>query len=150
MMPRQQFIKDQAEPLVAILTAQCSDLEALLTLARTETAAVERCDFAEVMRVVEQRAALGSRLEVYHRQIAEMRQQLGDDELQPILNSALCDSAVRLATEVQAQDARTRPLLQAAGQDASQQLSKLSQSRRTIGAYLNEGPAVSIACDQHV
>lgn len=149
-MSRQRFLNDQAEPLIELLTAQCADLESLLDLARTETAAAEQCDFAEVMRVVEKRATLGNRLEVYHRQIAEMRQQLSADQLTPILKGALVNSTIRLATEIQAQDARTRPLLQAASDEASQQLSKLGQGRRTIGAYLNEGHSVSVACDQRV
>lgn len=147
-MSRRHTIDHQADSLIALLTAQCADLEALLALARSETTAAERCDFAEVMRVVEERSALGARLEVYHRQIADIRRKLSDDELSPMLEGALVNSTMRLAAEIQAQDARTRPLLLAAGSEASRQLSKLGQIRRTIGAYLNDGRPVSIACDQ--
>ncbi|MEJ7713932.1 MAG: hypothetical protein WKF84_29825 [Pyrinomonadaceae bacterium] len=48
--------------MISLLTAQCADLEALLSLARQETAAAVKNDFAEVMCLVEERAALGSRL----------------------------------------------------------------------------------------
>ncbi len=144
-------VVQQAEPLIEILAAQCTDLEALLRLAQRETAAAERKNFGEMMQVIDERATLGDRLEVYHRQIAEMRTRLSDASLTPILSSEVAQQTVRLAADIQAQDARTRPLLLQARTDTLLQLNQTQQSRKGVGAYLREGysPA-SIACDQRV
>lgn len=154
MNPHRQRITTQSDSIMALLAAQCADLEVLLTLAHRETTAAENNDFAEVMYVVEERGRLGHRLEIYHRQIAEMRTHLSGAALGPILTSEIAQQTIRLATDIQTQDARTRPLLVAAQEEAAQQLGALDQSRRHVNAYMREGRggggSFSVACDQRV
>jgi hypothetical protein len=133
--------------LMELLIAQCADLEALLALARRETDAAERGDFDELMRVVEARATLGERLEVYHRQIAELRQRLGAAG-EAALRSAAAAQATTLATEILALDARTRPLLLSTRNQLSEECLRLDQTRRGANAYLREGHRPPIAYDQ--
>jgi hypothetical protein len=144
-------VERQVEPLLDLLAAQCADLEALLLLARRETRAAEDLNFSEVMRVVEERATLGGRLEVYHRQIAELRTRCGDVSLAPILGGEIARQTLRLAADIQAQDARTRPLLLQAQSETRRELTQLTQNRRGVGAYLRDGAtAIPVACDQRV
>src|SRR5690349_12119924 len=98
------------DSLIDILFAQYGDLEALLALARRETAAVEEQDFERLFEVMKDRATLGERLEVYHRQLAEMRARLGD-VLAPALASPLTARTAAIVAAIRLQDARTRPLL---------------------------------------
>lgn len=147
MLPPAQAIEAQSDSLIAILADQCGDLETLLALARSETRAVEARDFGEVMRVVSERAALGERLESYHRQLAELRQRLGES-CEPGLRSAAAARSVALVVEIQAQDARTRPLLLAAQCELLDESLKLDQARRGVGAYLRDARhTASTACD---
>ena len=143
-------IAAQSDSIIDLLVAQCVDLEALLSLARRETKAAEQMDFEEVLRVVKDRATLGERLEVYHRQIADMRMRLGD-AAEDGLKSEAAARAARLAANILAQDARSRPLLLAAHSEAEQSLSRLKQGRSGASAYLRraERPE-AIACDQRV
>ena len=147
MLPPAQSIEAQSDSLIGILADQCGDLETLLALARSETRAVEARDFGEVMRVVSERAALGERLESYHRQLAELRQRLGE-ACKPGLRSAAAARSVALVVEIQAQDARTRPLLLAAQCELQDESLKLDQARRGVGAYLRDPRHMaSTACD---
>ena len=147
MLPPAQAIEAQSDSLIGILANQCGDLETLLALARSETRAVEARDFGEVMRVVSERAALGERLESYHRQLAELRQRLGE-ACDLGLRSAAAARSVALVVEIQAQDARTRPLLLAAQCELLDESLKLDQARRGVGAYLRDARhAASTACD---
>lgn len=138
----------QADSLMEILSAQCADLEALLGLARLETEAAATGDFAAVMGLVERRVPLVERLEVYHRRIAELRAKLGEGT--PGLHGLpLTDRTVRLAAEIQEQDARTRPLLMRAFEETALSLSRLDRGRRGTSAYLRDGRPESVACDRH-
>src|SRR5215208_851796 len=103
----------QYDSLIDILFAQYGDLEALLQLARRETAAVEQQNFEQVMEVVKERATLGQRLEVYHRQLAEMRARLGE-AYTSALENPVAARTVSVISAIKLQDARTRPLLLAA------------------------------------
>ena len=69
-------VKDNSESLIELLGAQCSDLEQLLALARQETAAAQEGKFLKIWDIVSERAAIGKRLETYHRQISELRGNL--------------------------------------------------------------------------
>ncbi len=142
-------IEAEAESVIEILAAQCADLEALLTLARRETKAAEQCDFEEIMRVVQERATLGERLEIYSRQIGELRLRMGE-----AAESTLCDQvaarAVKLVVSIQSQDARSRPLLLAQRSEAADALSRLKEGRRGTSAYLRDARREAIACDQHL
>jgi hypothetical protein len=130
-----------------LLIAQCADLEALLELARREEAAAEARNFDEMLRVVEGRATLGERLEVYHRQIAELRQRMGE-AAEPALRTPVARQVTALASEILAQDARTRPLLVAARNELAQERLRLDRGRSGVSAYLQDGNKISIACDQ--
>jgi phosphoenolpyruvate carboxylase len=146
-MNHRASIESQADTLLDLLIGQCDDLEKLLALSRRETEAAERRDFEEVLRVVAERATLGERLEVYHRQIAELRARLGE-RAEPVMRGQAVTRAVDLAHSVLAQDQVTRPLLLAAREEAMSGQRQLAHSRRGVSAYLQEGPHAPLACDQ--
>ncbi len=138
-----------ADSLIVILTEQCAELESLLALARRETDAASANDFEEVMRIVEERATIGERLEVYHRQIAELRGRLGEANA-PSLKSDIARRTVRLALEVQSQDALTRPLLVSLKDKAMDSLARVVERQRGSSAYLRDAPPVPVACDRRI
>jgi hypothetical protein len=146
-MNRGASIESQADTLLDLLIGQCEDLEKLLALSRQETEAARRKDFEEVLRVVAERATLGERLEVYHRQIAELRARLGE-RAAPVMSCQAVARAVDLAHSVLAQDNVTRPLLVAVRDEAAEQQRQLAHSRRGVSAYLQEGSHAPLACDQ--
>lgn len=137
----------EADTLLDLLIAQCVDLEALLTLSRSEAAAVEARDFDEVIRLTAERATLGERLEVYHRQVAEMRQRLGT-AAETVMHSPMATRITELVNRIVAQDNYTRPLLFEVRQEIDQQTQRLTQAQRGLTAYLNEGRPPAVACDQ--
>lgn len=141
------FIESHADSVIEILAAQCTDLEVLLALARQETDAAERLDFDRLLQVTRDRAALGERLEVYHRQIAQMRANM-QDGFDSVIGSESALRVTTLITEIQTQDAHTRPLLIAAKSEAAEQIGQLDQVRRGVAAYMRDGRGSSIACDQ--
>jgi hypothetical protein len=132
--------------LLDLLIAQCADLETLLSLARRSLAAAEASDFAEVLRVVEERATLGERLETYHRQIAEMRLRLGD-AAEPAIQGAVARRAAMLASEVLTTDARSRPLLVAARGRLAGECLRVDRTKRGLSAYLRDGRKSALVCD---
>jgi hypothetical protein len=146
-MTNQAKIERRAETVIDLLVAQCADLEALLVLARRETAAAEQGDFTEILNLVQERARLGDRLEVHQRQISELRETLGQS-FDGVLGNSTAERAAVLISEIQSYDARTRPLLEAAKGDASTELQKLNQTQRSVNAYLQDGRAGAVACDQ--
>jgi flagellar biosynthesis/type III secretory pathway chaperone len=136
------------DSLIDILFAQYSDLESLLALARRETVAVEQQNFEQILDVMKERATLGDRLEVYHRQLAEMRTRLGE-VFEPALANPVVARTTALIDAIKLQDARTRPLLLAARDSAQQQSLRADQARRNLGAYSRTQP-VSVACDEQI
>jgi len=143
-------IAPHADSLMEILAAQCSDLETLLLLARRETLAAEVVDFDEIMRVVEERATLGERLEIYHRQIAEMRGRM-ENAFDAVAQSDEALRAASLVASIHAQDARTRPLLLAARCGLEEEQANLNQFQRGAGAYLPDKRfQTPVACDHRV
>jgi flagellar biosynthesis/type III secretory pathway chaperone len=140
-------ITAEADSLLGLLIAQCDDLEALLALSRRETAAAEARDFEEIIRLTAARATLGERLEVYHRQIAEMRQQLGA-AADSAIQSPVATRIAELVNGVLAQDDKTRPLLMTVRQEAAQERKQLEQTQRSLAAYLSDGRMPAVACDQ--
>lgn len=144
-----EWIDQQAETVLDLLIGQCADLESLLALAREEARAAEVRDFDEVLRIVSERATLGERLEVYHRQIAELRQRLGE-AAEPAFRSETADRIARVATEILSEDARTKPLLLAARNDLSLQQQQLDRSQKGVTAYLKDQRRISVACDQRI
>lgn len=140
-------ITAEADSLLDLLIAQCVDLETLLTLSRSETAAVETRDFEEVIRITTERATLGERLEIYHRQIAEMRQRIGA-AAETVMQSPTATRIAELVNGIMAQDGYTRPLLLAVREEIDQQRRQLNHAQRGLTAYLNEGRMSAVACDQ--
>ncbi|MBL8207846.1 MAG: hypothetical protein JNM09_26670 [Blastocatellia bacterium] len=140
-------ITAEADTLLDLLIEQCKDLESLLALSRGETAAVEARDFDEIIRITSERATLGERLEVYHRQIAEMRQRLGA-AAETAMQSPTVTRIAELVNSVQAQDRQTQPLLLTVRQEVAQEQQHLNQVQRGLTAYLNEGRIPAVACDQ--
>ncbi|MEW6733443.1 MAG: hypothetical protein AB1489_19100 [Acidobacteriota bacterium] len=136
------------ESVMEILVAQCSDLEALLALARNETLAVEKRDFEQLLAVVNQRATLGERLEVYHRQLAELRASLGTT-IEPALSSNVAAQTAALVAEIKRQDDTTRPLLLAAHTEGLKETLRLDRTQRNLRAY-SDHQASSIACDKRI
>jgi hypothetical protein len=147
-MERYASIESQSDSLIGLLTAQCVDLENLLSLTLQERLALEANDFERLMGIIDQRASIGQRLEVYHRQIAELRSRLGQcaDGLMEHFNAR---RAVQLIGEIQVQDALIRPLMLTARDEAQTQLNHLSEGRRRAAAYLRDGRLHAIACDEH-
>lgn len=137
----------EADSLLDLLIAQCTDLEVLLALSRKETAAVEARDFDEVIRLTAERATLGERLEVYHRQVADMRQRLGA-AAETVMHSPTVTRITELVYGIMAQDSYTRPLLLELREDIDQQRQHLTRAQRGLTAYLNEGRMPAVACDQ--
>lgn len=137
----------EADTLFDLLLAQCADLEALLLLARGETAAVQGRNFDELIRITAERATLGERLEVYHRQIAELRQRLGT-AAESTLQSPTAVRITELVNSVQTQDQQTRPLLLRMREAIGEESKKLNHTARSLTAYLNEGRMPAVACDQ--
>jgi hypothetical protein len=137
----------EADSLLDLLIAQCADLEALLLLARGEAAAVQARDFDEVMRLTAERATLGERLEVYHRQVADLRHRLGA-AAETVMDSPTVTRITELVHGIMAQDSYTRPLLLELREDLDQQRQHLTRAQRGLTAYLNEGRMPAVACDQ--
>ena len=146
-MLHKNAIEAEADSVLDLLIAQCADLEALLQLARRETAVADSGDFEELMRVVSARAELGERLEVWHRQIAEMRERLGAAAESTLQNEA-ATRAASLINGILMQDEQTRPLLVVARDRAAAAAREVEQKRRGVSAYLRDGRSQAVACDQ--
>lgn len=140
-------ITAEADSLLGLLIAQCEDLEVLLALSRSETTAAAARDFDEIIRLTAERATLGERLEVYHRQIAELRQRLGT-AAEGAFQSPTATRIAELVNSVQAQDQRVQMLLLEARQAIDHEQKQLHQTQRGLTAYLNEGRMPAVACDQ--
>jgi hypothetical protein len=147
MMHRAKSNEVKADSLLDLLIGQCADLEALLALAREEEAAAEARNFDEILRVTQERATIGERLETYHRQIAEMRMRLGE-AAEPALRCAQATRAATLVMGILEHDGRSRPLLLAARQEIAGECLRLDQTRRGMSAYLQENSKTPVACDQ--
>ena len=130
-----------------LLVAQCSDLEALLALARRETLAAEKSDFRELVAVVQDRATLGERLESYHRQIAEFR-ALMSGAGESLIDNAVANDTVRLAVEIQTIDKRTTALLTSTSTETREAIARLDHGRRQFVAYLGDARANGFNCDR--
>lgn len=137
----------EADTLLDLLIAQCTDLEAILTLSRHETTAVETRNFDEIIRITTERATLGERLEVYHRQVAELRQRMGS-MAEEVMQSPTVARITELVNGIKAQDNQTQPLLLAVRKEIEQERRQLDQTQRGLTAYMNEGRMPAVACDQ--
>lgn len=136
-MFRSEAVKKHSDTLIGLLAAQCGDLERLLALARAETEAAEAGNFEAVLEIVSERAMLGERLEVFSRQVAELRDRLGETG-EAVLQNPVAARTTKIISEILRQDSRSRPLLAAAGHDAKTELVKLDSSQRLSSAYTRD------------
>jgi hypothetical protein len=142
-----QTVTAKSDSLIDLLVGQCSDLEALLKLARQEATAAENDDFDGLLRIVSERATLGERLEAYHRQIAELRASIGT-RAEHVIQSNLAEESVRLALAIQNQDSTNKQLLSAAHVKQQEAIVRLENGRRGSVAYLSEGRLGGLNCDR--
>ena len=137
----------QPDSLMDLLIAQCSDLEGLLALARRETVAADNEDFGELLAVFDDRARVGDRLESYHRQVAELRDRLGQG-IGAYIDPALSSKTAQLVVEIQVQDLKTTALLRATQIRTGLEISQLDHSQRNASAYLHDPPSNGLKCDR--
>lgn len=148
-MPHLPHIFAASDQLIDLLTAQCADLEQLLALARQEWAAVEGNDFSDLLRVVGERATLGERLEVYQRRIMDLRALLDEAATNVPGVGVVSARTANIIADIQIEDARLHPRLLTARREATESLTKVEQTRRSLGAYARENQAVPVAYDCH-
>ena len=147
-MNSRDHITHSSDSLIALLTAQCSDLEQLLRLARAEASAVEQQNFETVLEIVSQRAELGARLETFQHRIMELRGFLGR-QAEPILASAVGRHVAELAALTLDQDRRTNALLVAARDETAAELNRLDSSQTKLNHYYAE-PNKGLAYSRNV
>ena len=131
-------IEKNSDSLIELLSAQCVDLEKLLMLARAETVAAEQSNFEKIMEIVSERAELSRRLETVQQQISHLRENL--DARQSVFSTeAVTARVLEIANLTLAQDQKTKLLLTAARDEASDSLQNLERSQRGTNAYLQNG-----------
>lgn len=140
-------VKKEADTLLDLLIGQCEDLETLLALSRREHDATSRLEFDEVFRVTSERATIGERLEVCHRQISDLREKLGQ-AANPIIESETGLKITELVGNILAQDQSTAVLLSHARTEMVNAKDELGKRQRGLNAYLQEGRMPAVACDQ--
>jgi flagellar biosynthesis/type III secretory pathway chaperone len=146
-MSRQHSPVAEADSIIEILVAQCADLEQLLSLARAENAAATAGDFASLLRIVNERAPIGERLESYHRQIAELRARLsaGDESF---MHNWAAQRAIELSNEILQRDAETRARLDESKKSLTLKLTRLQHARRSVEIYAREDLRIPVAYDR--
>lgn len=132
MASSKEIIK-KSDSLIDLLTAQCGDLEKLLTLAREETLAVQNGNFDDVLNIVSERAAISHRLETFQQQLSELRDHLGAASA-----ATLTARIVEVANLTLIQDRQTKILLTTAREKFTGEITNLERSQRGTNAYLRE------------
>ncbi len=136
-MDSSKKLENQADSLIELLASQCGDLEKLLALAREETLAAQQGKFLKIWDIVAERAAIGKRLETYHRQISELRGHL-ESKGESVSQYDITNRVVELANLTLAQDQTTRLLLTESREQAVGELKTLEKSHHGTNAYLRE------------
>lgn len=136
-MLEKKSLRRNADSLIGLLTAQCADLEKLLALARDESNAVKNGDFEKILHIVENRADLGAKLEVYQRQIAELRGYLGSAE-DITGQNPLISKTVELITKITQYDTKTKSSLILVRNAKLAELGDINQMQRRSEAYSRE------------
>ncbi len=136
-MVESEKIKERSDTLIELLGAQCSDLEQLLALARQETQAAQEGKFLKVWDIVSERAAIGKRLETYHRQISELRGSL-EAAGTNVTQFDITHRVIELANSTLVQDQKTRALLSSSRDEAANGLKALGKGHAGSNAYLRE------------
>ena len=128
-------INEKSDSLIELLTAQCSDLEKLLALAREETIAAQRGNFEDVLDIVTKRAEIGSRLETFQQQLSELRTHLGESAT-ALLRNEITARVVEIAGLTLAQDQKTKLLLTGTRENAAAELANLERGQRGANVYM--------------
>ena len=131
-------IEKSSDSIIGLLAAQCVDLEKLLTLAREETIAAEQSNFAKIIEIVSERAELARRLETVQQQISHLRETLGTHPTGSA-SDGVTARVLEIANLTLVQDQKTKLLLTAARDEASDSLHNLDKSQRGTNAYLQSG-----------
>ncbi len=137
-MASPEKIQKQSDSLIELLTAQCTDLEKLLSLAREETAAAEGGDFDGVLRVVSERAVMSEKLETFQRQIAELRERIGGQDAEAVWQGGLTTKMSEVIRQIITHDTQTHLLLTASRQSSINELNNVEYTYRGSNAYLRE------------
>jgi flagellar biosynthesis/type III secretory pathway chaperone len=136
-MPASETVKRNSDSLIELLGAQCSDLEQLLALAREETLAAQEGKFLKIWDIISERAAIGRRLETYHRQITELRGHL-ESEGENVSKYDITNRVIELANSTLVQDQKTRCLLTESRDQTETALRSIGKSQAGHSAYLRE------------
>jgi flagellar biosynthesis/type III secretory pathway chaperone len=141
-------LHQNSDSLIGLLTAQCADLEKLLLLAREEENAVRRGDFEKILHIIEGRAALGEKLELYQRQIAELRSLLnGAEDLQT--KNSLISKTEELVGKIIRHDTKTKSSLILIRNAKLAELGEINRLQRCSAAYSRE-PAKGLAFNNNI
>lgn len=136
-MFQSEEITKKSDSIIELLTAQCADLEKLLSLAREETLAAEKSDFLGILDIVSDRERIGKRLETFQRQLAELRSGLGENE-ETVRRNEITKRVVEIANMTIEQDQKTKLLLTTSREKSFEELNKNERSYRGNSAYLRE------------
>jgi hypothetical protein len=128
---------NNSDSLIGLLTAQCSELEKLLALAREETEAARDGKFLRVWDIVSERAAIGKRLETFQRQITDLRAVL-ETKGEKVVQYDITNRVIEFANQTLVQDQKTRLLLTASRDETVATLKNLERSHHNTNAYMRE------------
>jgi ABC-type Fe2+-enterobactin transport system substrate-binding protein len=130
-------INKKSDTLIELLTAQCADLEKLLSLAKQETLAAKNAKFLDLIDIVTDREQIGKRLETYHLQISELRSSLGEND-ETMRRHEITKKVIEIANLTIAQDNRSLLLLSEAREKQIDEREEIERSYRGNSAYLSE------------
>jgi len=140
-------INDNSNSIIEILVAQCQDLEKLLVLAKQETLVLQKNDFEQLFIIIKERATLSSRLELYHKQLADLRSAITQNQVTP---ENIVNTTVDLVSAIQTQYAQNGLLLLEAKEKLFKERQQLEQTRRGVDSYLHSYNPTSVAYDHHL
>lgn len=146
-MASKQLVEN-SDTLVELLTAQCADLEKLLSLAKEETVAAEAGKFTRIWDIVSERNSIGRRLETFHQQIAELRTSLGSQG-DSVGKYDITARVIELSNLTLIQDQQTRKLLAEARDKATTEMIQLDRSQSGTDAYMRQ-PTRGLSYDREV
>lgn len=144
-MYQQPKIVENSDSIIELLAAQCGDLEKLLAIAREETCAAETEDFERILEIVSERAKIGERLEIFQRQISELRGFLGENA--QIKRAQLVNRITEIASLTIEQDEKTRRLLKGVKEKTAEELKTLETGSKNANVYLR-GRQTGLAYNQ--
>jgi len=137
-MNESEILKNNSDSLIGLLTAQCADLEKLLSLAREETLAAQQGKFFKILDIVSERAEITQKLETFQQQISELRGCIDSVNPNTIQSNAI-NRIVELSNLTIAQDIQTKLLLTTSRSDTAESIKNLERSSSGANAYLKTG-----------